>query len=93
MENTSIFKKDHFKIAVDSNGKRFITKKDEYTKNHNEKDTENVSGLIIEMPEKGDKCPIQLFTKYLSKLHPSNDNLWQQPKSSFKDNEITKFLE
>lgn len=30
-------------------------------------------------------CPVRSFRKYLSKLHPSRDDLWQRPLDSFDD--------
>lgn len=28
-------------------------------------------------------CPVASFTKYLSKLHPDNTALWQQPRDTY----------
>jgi hypothetical protein len=30
-------------------------------------------------------CPVSSFKKYLSKLHPSKNDLWQKPRDSFEE--------
>ena len=33
-------------------------------------------------------CPVSSFKKYLSKLHPSKNDLWQKPRDSFEEDSI-----
>jgi len=32
-------------------------------------------------------CPVRSFEKYINKLHPSCDRLWQRPKDEFDDSD------
>ena len=78
-ENIDKFTKDTFTLCVDANtGRKYIKKQiDEQTKNHQD-DTTFVSGI---MPEADSElCPVKSFMKYLTKLHPRCDYLWQQVK-------------
>ena len=79
-ENIDKFTKDTFKLQLDQNtGIRYITKQmDEQTKNHQD-DLEFYSGHMPEL--KGSTyCPVTSFLRYVSKLHPQCDALWQQVK-------------
>ena len=68
-------------------GLRFITKRDELTKNHRGNDPTAYSGFI---PETGtDDCPFKSFKKYVSKLHPEQERLWCKSRSSFKEDDDT----
>ena len=33
-------------------------------------------------------CPVSSFKKYLSKLHPSKNDMWQKPRDSFEEDSI-----
>jgi len=57
-------------------------------KNHRENDKEKTSGIIPESPG-SEYCPVQSFAKYISKLHPSCDRLWQKPRDDFDDSDKT----
>jgi hypothetical protein len=64
-------------------GLPFVYKKrDELTKNHRENDRSSSSGIMPAIPG-NPLCPVASFTKYLEKLHPRNDSLWQRPRDSF----------
>jgi hypothetical protein len=79
-ENIRSMTKDTFKVTIDSDtGRKYVVKcKDELTKNHRGEDTESFSGF---MPENhSDSCPVKSFEKYLMKLNPQCDALWQRPK-------------
>ena len=52
-------------------------------KNHKEKDVENMSGVMMEIPKLGNKCLIRILENYLSKLNPLNNKFWQRAKNSF----------
>ena len=65
----------------------FVTKsKDELTKNHRGTDKEKTDGIMPETPG-SEFCPVRSFEKYINKLHPSRDRLWQRPKNEFDDSE------
>ena len=63
-----------------------IAKADEYSKNHREKDRENLSRFMPEIPG-CDTCPVASFLKYMSKLNPSCNRLWQRPRDTFDDSD------
>ena len=46
------------------------------------------SGIIPESPG-SEYCPVQSFAKYISKLHPSCDRLWQKARDDFDDSDKT----
>ena len=37
----------------------------------------------------GSKCPVVCFKKYISKLNPNQDSLWQRPKQNVSENDST----
>ena len=84
-ENMHKMTKDSFCIPSDPiSGLRYVCKnRDELTKNHREDDKES-SGEGV-MPEiRGDaNCPVASFEKYISKLHPDCNRLWQRTRDSF----------
>ncbi len=41
---------------------------------------------MYELPDK-DLCPVASYEKYIGKLHPDNDALWQRPCDSFVEDE------
>ena len=82
-ENMEKMKKDHFKIEFDSKTETWyvIKNRDELTKNHRDID-HKISGI---MPENKDDvlCPVRSYRKYIEKLNPRNQFLWQQPLRKF----------
>ena len=80
-----LFTKNTFTIETDPNTKlKYIVKAvDEQSKNHQD---DSINIITAHMPEiVGSKyCPVQSFLKYLSKLHPRSDALWQHPRSADK---------
>ena len=36
-------------------------------------------------------CPVRCFEKYINKLHPSCDRLWQRPKDEFDDSDDSSY--
>ena len=89
-ENIDQFTKKTFVLEVDPNtGLKYIRKEqDQQTKNHQD-DTIFVSGIMPELPN-SDRCPVNNFMTYVSKLHPRCDYLWQQVKKmeEIKDADI-----
>jgi hypothetical protein len=61
---------------------------DELTKNHRENDRTSASGV---MPEMGDHplCPVTSYERYLAKLHPESNCLWQRPRDTYLESDPT----
>ncbi|XP_062591867.1 uncharacterized protein LOC134253355 [Saccostrea cucullata] len=87
-ENISNRTKHTFVIKKNvKTGLRFVTKGlDELTKNPRESDKENISPIMPETPG-SPYCPVRSFEKYISKLNPELDRLWQRSLSSFTDDD------
>jgi hypothetical protein len=78
LENADHMMKDHYEVKLVDNKRILVQKYDEMSKNHREKDTDRAYGGVVE--EQGhEKCPVALFTKYVSKLQPCSPYLWQLP--------------
>lgn len=85
-ENLRAQKRDTFAIKTDSTGRRYVTQLlGELDKNHREGARPNETigeGRMYEVQGSA-SCPVKSFEKYLSKLHPQLDSLWQRPLNSF----------
>ena len=81
-ENLRKLTKHHFSIDVDSQGRRYIRQTvDEQLKNH-KTDNGKYGGVIYEC--RGDpNDPVSAYEKYVSKLHPESDLLFQKPILEF----------
>lgn len=86
-ENLRNMTKSTFAIGTDSTGRKFVHQIiGESTKNHGVDDTpDDTTGecKIYEQPE-SPFCPVKCFEKYLSKLSPKIDALWQRPLEAFE---------
>ena len=82
-ENLRELKKDHFTVGTDSNGREFVAQaKDELTKKTRE-DNPASRRDAGRMYATGDKdCPVKSFKKYLEKLNPNCEALFQTPNPS-----------
>ena len=60
------------------------------SKNHRGTDNESFTGFMPEAPGHP-LCPVNSFEKYVAKLHPMCDRLWQHPVNSYLDDEDTWF--
>ncbi|CAG2236087.1 KCTD1_15 [Mytilus edulis] len=84
MENMPQMTKSTFSVKTDpKTGLKYVVKTlDELTKNHRSSDKEKTSGI---MPENSgsEYCPVSSFEKYVNKLNPECDKLWQRPKDQF----------
>ena len=80
-ENVRSMTKDTFVVRTDADtGLKYVVKrKDELTKNHRGDDSESFSGFMPEYSG-SELCPVRSFEKYVDKLHPKCDALWQRPK-------------
>ncbi|CAG2214467.1 unnamed protein product [Mytilus edulis] len=83
-ENMDKMTKDTFIVKTDPKTKtKYVTKEiDELTKNHRFNDKENVTAIMPEQPD-SPSCPVAAFQKYISKLNPKCNRLWQRPLGSF----------
>ena len=59
---------------------------DELTKNHRADDKEKTSAIMPENPG-SEFCPVLSYEKYVSKLNPNCENLWQRSKDEFCDDD------
>lgn len=85
VENSREMTRDYFEISEDNTGQKFAKpRKDELTKNHRQSDTdESIAGRMYATYD--ENCPVKVLEKYISKLSPTNDALWQRPRDSFTD--------
>ena len=90
-ENIHSMTKETFKILHEPvSGYRYVClAADEMTKNHGPSDKGYGDGAMMpEMPG-NPLCPVASFEKYIMKLNPLCDRLWQRAKDSFTDEEVT----
>ena len=67
-ENVRFLKPSDFTVATDEDGLRYVTKRDDLTKNRRENDDEAVGGRMYEIKDLNnvdEKCPVQTFEKYM----------------------------
>ena len=78
--------KDTFVVKRDTKtNTKYVTKQtDKLTKHHVFDDKENVTAIMPEQPISL-SCPVTAFEKYISKLNPKLDRLWQRPLASFSE--------
>ena len=91
-ENLRDLKPENFGISTDPDGRKYVHKVlSEQTKNH--QGTSNDSeGSGARMYATGTAmCPVASFEKYLNKLHPACPALFQHPKTSFTDQDLSWF--
>ncbi|XP_011668570.1 uncharacterized protein LOC105440296 [Strongylocentrotus purpuratus] len=80
-ENLRELKPDDFRLETDEDGLRYITKRDQLTKNNREDDDEvSNNGVMYEIPGSS-KCPVESFMQFVSKLNKDCPFLWQKPKA------------
>ena len=73
-------KKDHFVVATDSDGRQYVTQAvDKLTKTCEDNQSSRTdAGRMYETST--DQCPVRSFMKYISKLDPKCETLFQTPK-------------
>ncbi|XP_053390962.1 uncharacterized protein LOC128553804 [Mercenaria mercenaria] len=87
-ENMEKMTKSTFKLGQYPNGERYIYKaEDESTKNHKENDKTLVTGHMPADNVNTDNCPVNNFLKYVGKLNPNTDRLWQYPREVFLESD------
>ena len=87
-ENMHLMNKSTFMINKDQKNRLIVRneKSGRAYKNHREHDRELTSGAMPEL-QNSPLCPVKSFKKYLSKLHPDLDSLWQRPLDSFDESD------
>lgn len=97
IENLNVMTKSTLKVVCDPySGLKYVTLSKEKTKSggrdnrHGNSAFSNIPNL---MPELVDTplCPVKSFEKYLSKLHPLCDRLWQRPRETVSEDEAVWF--
>ena len=84
-ENIREMKAEDFTIKVDDSGRKYVQMRDFLTKNNRENVIREAdAGLMFEIPELGERCPVATFEKYVAKLNPQNRWMWQRPKDVSK---------
>ena len=90
-ENMRAMTKHSFAIGIDATGRDFIYQvQGELDKNHSVNDHSfDTIGEARIYANDGSKCPVVCFKKYISKLNPNQDSLWQRPKQNVSKNDST----
>ena len=94
-ENLHDMTKKTYIVRKDHEGREYVEQAiSELDKNHDENmstDDTTGEGRIYDRP--GSRmCPVASFKKYLTKLHPDLDSLWQRPAFSFVDGDSTWYF-
>jgi len=85
-QNLRELKKEDFSTYTDSSGVRYVCKvKDELTKNRRENDEAQESQTMFETG--GPFCPVLSFEKYVTRLNPKNEFLFQRPKKGVDESD------
>ncbi|XP_071496907.1 uncharacterized protein [Diadema antillarum] len=88
-ENLRSMTAEDFSLKTDEDGLRYITKRDQLTKNNREDQDESSNmGVMYEVPG-CERCPVKSFLKYnvyKSKLNPMCSCFWQKPKQKMPEN-------
>ena len=85
-QNLRELKKEDFSTCTDSSGVRYVWKvKDELTKNRRENDEAQESQTMFETG--GPFCPVLSFEKYVTRLNPKNEFLFQRPKKGLDESD------
>ena len=82
-ENLRCLKKDMFRIDKDENGIEFVTQNiDEMTKKTREDNLSSRTNSGRMYTTGSSLCPVATYKKYLAKLNPESEFLFQTPKTS-----------
>ena len=80
MENLRSLTTRSFSVKIDENGNEYVELDiEEFEKNHDAFDDDYEGGMMT--ANKTLSCPVASFKKYLSKLNPKLDTLFQGPRS------------
>lgn len=90
-ENINSLKKDAYVFKTDDTGREYVEMKyNEKLKNHQGvENTENLDSKprMYTSTQDTKSCPVKSLKLYLSKLHPENDLLFQQPRQKIEKQE------
>ena len=87
-ENMEKMLKSTFRLSHYENGDMYIYKaEDEQSKNHKENDRDLITGHMPADNINTDNCPVRTFLKYISKLNPRSERLWQHPKDQYNEDD------
>ena len=90
-ENLRAMTRDTFAVATDDTGRKYIYQKtDGADKNHTD-DTVGES-RVYEITG-SNMCPVLSFEKYISKLNPNQEALWQRPVSTGNKATVGTFID
>jgi hypothetical protein len=87
-ENVGDLKKEDVLILKNNEGKQYLKLRDFQTKNHQGLSVGPSTEAIL-METRDSNCPVAMFQLYVSKLHTVNPFLWQKPKVSFTEAELS----
>ena len=83
-EGLRSLKPESFKFATDSEGHRYVAMSfNEADKTRHGVDSKEKPKAPRMYETKGESCPVKAFEKYLSKLNPANEALFQKPLIKF----------
>ncbi|XP_063442973.1 uncharacterized protein LOC134723282 [Mytilus trossulus] len=84
-ENLTTLTRQDFAVQPDPEGTLYVYKThDELTKNHQTDSEKSSDGRMYEI-KGSDRCPVRSFVKYIRRLNPKCNKLFQQPKLTAKD--------
>lgn len=84
-ENLSNLTRRHFAVTQNEEGTLYVYKVvDERTKNHQDDNDKSSDGRMYEIKESA-RCPVRSFVKYIRRLNPRCDRLFQQARTYPKD--------
>ena len=82
-ENDVHLTKDSFVFNIDENGEEYVEMNyNEATKNHPGCINDNDTSKPRMYSNNTETCPVAFFKKYMSKLNPDLDRLWQRPRKN-----------
>ena len=86
-ENLRSMTKETFSVATDATGKQYVYQvNSESDKNHGIQDNSfDTTGEGRIYQNSGEKCPVKMFKKYLSLLHPKQNAFWQRPRDNISN--------
>ena len=87
-EGLNQLKKQSFAITTDSQGHRYVKMTyNEADKTHHGIDNREKTKEPRMYETNGPSCPLRSFEKYMSKLNPNRENLFQRPLQKFQPND------
>ena len=89
-------RRDAFAVATDDTGRKYIYQKtDGADKNHTDAATtdDTVGKSRVYEITGSNMCPVLSFEKYISKLNPNQEALWQRPVSTENKGTVGTFID